>query len=572
MKKALWGVMALGMVLGCGPGEDEHQGSTSSGGSSGQASSSGGSSSGGQACPEVLCDLYCERGFATGADGCPSCACQGGGGSTSSSGGNVCPAIACDARCAAGFRADPTGCPTCECLPGSCDAIFDISQCQDTAGCVPVYFEGGEPVPATGERSPSPDAAFQCCTQADDGVYCGSQPPPVESCWSDADCRAGQVCDMVNYCESACPVDSNGGDTACPAVCLGRCVVQDECWGAWNDQWGNCRGPADGTLPSYCCGWTECRVDVDCGAGQVCLGGTCTTNEACFAADCGPGYTCRACEPNMDCVFQCVPQDCRVSGCGWGEECQVQSECIPLPCDCPVDPDAGACACAAQCSETAVCVPSTNDCRTTGCGYGESCQVFEACPEIGCDCVDGSTDCTCPMPTCEVYAQCVPDVQDCRTTGCGFGETCQVFEACPAIACDCPADSPDCRCAMPPCEVTAQCVPDAQDCRTAGCAAGETCQEQTFCMGGGCACPAGDPNCQPPAPECTTAFVCVAEDPCSRLTETECALDHDLCSPVYATECPPCYDQGCMAPCTSTYAGCATIGGQDAGPAPGTGP
>ena len=52
-------------------------------------------------------------------------------------------------------------------------------------------------------------------------------------------------------------------------------------------------------------------------------------------------------------------------------------------------------------------------------------------------------------------------------------------------------------------------------------------------------------------------------DPCSSLTEGQCMLDHDLCTPQYGyTEqaCPPCQGPGCDFNCGRIYLGCVTIG------------
>jgi hypothetical protein len=74
----------------------------------------------------------------------------------------------------------------------------------------------------------------------------------------------------------------------------------------------------------------------------------------------------------------------------------------------------------------------------------------------------------------------------------------------------------------------------------------------------------------PPTPgTCTTTFECVAgnPDPCAQLTEDQCALDADLCTPQYATECPPCADPTTCGACMPRYAGCVSIqGSTDAGP------
>jgi hypothetical protein len=93
--------------------------------------------------------------------------------------------------------------------------------------------------------------------------------------------------------------------------------------------------------------------------------------------------------------------------------------------------------------------------------------------------------------------------------------------------------------------------------------------------GGGaapCECPTPDGcNCTgdalpPRRPSGYAGCVAAPSDPCSKLSENECLLDHDLCEPRYVTACPipPPAGEDAGAPippeCTTTYAGCFSTG------------
>lgn len=649
MNKIYCGIsMVVLAVSACGPGGSSGTlpGTSSSSGQASSSSSSSGSSGGGM-CPATApigesCqgNLHCEYGTETccgethpsivcdcrdGSYAChytdacfrPGCGSSSSGGTSSSSGGPICPPVLCDLACPFGFASDATGCPTCQCLPGACDSIQDPQACNNTAGCVGVFFDS-----ATDPSVPPGRTDFQCCTQTPDGIFCGSEPPPPVGCYSDEQCGPGFVCDTVNYCNSAC----EPGAGACPDVCVGQCVPRNACWGAWLDQNGTCRAPNDGIYPQGCCTPEDryCLSDVECGVGEYCNHQECLSPcrpgeaciEVCFGrcesggpdvcalVDCIEGTECRACQPNEDCVAKCVPvvTDCRATGCGPNEECISISACPPVQCDCP--PDALDCACP-RCVEDFVCVPGTQDCRNTGCDGNLTCQPTMLCPDVGCVGDEPGAPCDLPVPPCETSWQCLPPAlgceavlcapgtvcqacgpnedcnvrcvplnTDCRQNGCGMGETCQPSVCATLVACECdPRTDFNCDCGCP--DVWA-CVPDqtGEDCRLSGCAQGQTCEPVEYCTGVGCACPANDPSCEcPPSrpPECFTAYQCTGADPCARLTETECALDFDLCTPIYFTACPPCADMTCDVLCQQSYAGCVSIleaqgGGGSRGP------
>ena len=73
-------------------------------------------------CPEVMCMMYCEHGFATGGDGCPQCVCT----APPPAGAppqpppsplpTSCPEIMCRMACEYGYKTGDNGCQLCVCL------------------------------------------------------------------------------------------------------------------------------------------------------------------------------------------------------------------------------------------------------------------------------------------------------------------------------------------------------------------------------------------------------------------------------------------------------------------------
>lgn len=104
----------------------------------------------------------------------------------------------------------------------------------------------------------------------------------TNACLDDADCSTGQECGP-KVCLMYCHVD----DPFCcgPSTCRPKAPPPPPppaCWGAWLDENGTCRTPADGVYPASCCDDLpkgEPCGPTTCGAGTVCcnpLAGICT--------------------------------------------------------------------------------------------------------------------------------------------------------------------------------------------------------------------------------------------------------------------------------------------------------
>jgi hypothetical protein len=109
----------------------------------------------------------------------------------------------------------------------------------------------------------------------------------ANACLDSSDCDANEECGP-KFCLMYCAVD----DPYCcgPSTCQPKSPPPPppppKCWGAWLDQNGLCRTPADGVYPDACCaGQTTPCGDSKCGVGTVCcnpLAGICTKpGQAC---------------------------------------------------------------------------------------------------------------------------------------------------------------------------------------------------------------------------------------------------------------------------------------------------
>jgi hypothetical protein len=190
---------------------------------------------------------------------------------------------------------------------------------------------------------------------------------------------AGGKADTTGTCKDACGGQSLDGcwcDSKCATFgdcCTDKgqvCVknpVKDPCWGAWLDQFGNCRTPSDGVYPDSCCKGQFCGgiAGIKCPLGFQCkLKGTYPD----------AGGTCVKCQPVL-CELYCQHGfKTDANGCG-------------------------VCACAEPPRKPAsgMCIKNSNDscstdadCVAGGCG-GELCYN----PTFG----GGASTCECTQPT-----------------------------------------------------------------------------------------------------------------------------------------------------------------------------
>jgi hypothetical protein len=155
-------------------------------------------------------------------------------------------------RAAVGGKADSTG--TCQgnCGGKSTDCYCD-SECEQYGDCCSDKDEACGGGQFCGGIANIPCPAGQKC------VLDGNYPDAGGKC-----VKCPEVMCML-YCENGFETDENGCE-----IC--KCK-QDPCWGAWLDQNGNCRTPADGVYPAHCCEGQFCGgiAGIPCPVGQKCV-------------------------------------------------------------------------------------------------------------------------------------------------------------------------------------------------------------------------------------------------------------------------------------------------------------
>ncbi len=123
----------------------------------------------------------------------------------------------------------------------------------------------------------------------DDPFCCGPSTcqPKAKFCGGIAGIPCGPNEQCVDDPTDEC--DPNKGGADCGGICQPTTPPPPppppSCWGAWKDQNGVCRTPADGVYPDSCCAGPTCG-NAQCAAGQVCcnpLQGICTApGEVCI--------------------------------------------------------------------------------------------------------------------------------------------------------------------------------------------------------------------------------------------------------------------------------------------------
>lgn len=146
-------------------------------------------------------------------------------------------------------------------------------QCLDTADC-------------RADEACRPKACLMFCAVGDP-FCCGPSTcmpkPAPKKCGGIAAIPCGPNEECVDDPTDSC--DPNAGGADCSGICKPKVSPwPPACWGAWVDENGLCRTPADGVYPPECCGGPRCG-EAQCGAGEVCcnpLAGICTK----------PGHVC----------------------------------------------------------------------------------------------------------------------------------------------------------------------------------------------------------------------------------------------------------------------------------------
>ncbi len=304
--------------------------------------------------------------------------------------------------------------------------------------------------------SPRQARAVECTNDAECPVcdvcvenQCLPTPGAPPMCEDESDCGEDEYCEIV----PGAPCQNHCASKDCMVVfCAQECEpYSDPC--------------ADGKVCvetiKGCCGMCEsgtgtCTTDDDCGACDLCMGGTCVglpVAPECESDDhCGAEQHCliapdapcqNRCASNecelVDCAAECTPFD---DACAEGEHCVELilgccGTCEPLEPGCETHADCDVC----EGCHFGECIPAgIIECNTDAdCDDEQFCQTYEG--ELSCKnhCVDQE----CNLIDCD--SECDPFL-----TPCGDGEVCvEAFKGCcgtcePA-ACQTDADCGDCQ-------------------------------------------------------------------------------------------------------------------------------
>jgi hypothetical protein len=221
-----------------------------------------------QQCGGVLCDLFCENGFAVDENGCEICACN-------------------EVQCP-----DPIGCPA------ECDPVYDdggcLIDCDCTNACEPFDERGCLDSPNCHVET-DPDGCQTCvceegeCQRTFCNNYCEHGYEIVDGCPT---CQCHEPCLELPECDLACPT----GNTVDPLTgCVNSCECRTEM----------CSGVAcaldclngfrrDGSGCEVCeCRGAPCSTDQDCGLDEHCV-----ASDAGFVGEC---VALEHCDANLQC-------------------------------------------------------------------------------------------------------------------------------------------------------------------------------------------------------------------------------------------------------------------------------
>ncbi|RME23124.1 MAG: hypothetical protein D6806_11800 [Deltaproteobacteria bacterium] len=277
----------------------------------------------------------------------------------------------------------------------------------------PLYDEAGNTLRCLGEdgmRCLPDEQVFDHCEQRPDCEGLDEQ-----ECLAEPECQAVYAYDESMLFDGASPRCGDGTRCMEPELVFVECLDADA-------------DPCQGLSESECSQRPACEPVYSPGGceGDVCWDGytyegcrmksdQCRTDEDCYALYGAPDPACGnwrlSCEQGV-CVEHCDETGCTDdTQCADGERCEVR--CGNGWCE-------------------GVCVPVEQDCRTTGCPEGYTCQEF---------CLDWCDE-TVPDPDC-CSATCVPDEPgpDClNNSDCGTSGICEPLPNvdCLVIGQDCP--------------------------------------------------------------------------------------------------------------------------------------
>ncbi len=351
---------------------------------------------------------------------------------------------------------------------------------------------------------------------------CSSDPASV--CSASSDCDRGLSCQSDGSCgEAAC---SSSGD------CLNTGDFQETCLQEDSD------GAYDADARGVCTD-EECRSDRDCPGGEQCI------SNACYDGTAGP-LTC-TCRDECGTGEACVQGECTtpLSVCTDTCECPMGSVCEGNRCVAGVDPCQGITCEAGQTCEEGLCVGGTA--CDPACADGSECVDGSCVPTtveggICTDCTDDS-DCGGEMDACLVLGDVTACGRSCSDeNACPTGFTCLAGNSRTGNQCY-PAGGTCGGCLVTGCGTGAFCNPTTTNCETfadtcASCAGDLQCGTGSLCATSG-----GSDIC---LTECAGPADCEAGFECSMLgTKSVCAPTGTTCGGTSSCDLGPA---DCVAP------------------------
>ena len=275
-------------------------------------------------------------------------------------------------------------------------------------------------------------------------------------------------------------VDDNHGE--CIEVCDTYCDVYCDPWGCWEECWDDCYCEVvedyhdDDRIDDA----PECRRDVDCDEGELCVEGEC--EEAPPIDEGGTAGFCDVCDESADCLEEgafCIQlnddERACTRACGTNSDCPDGFECAEIsqvvndPSQCIPIAVEGLRSCAAMdAPEESQCVLSTD------CEEGESCVDGE--------CIDPDAPVTCESHSdCADGRACMTGV--CTEVECRDAEDCDEGATCVDARCRVACESDEACGVGHLCDGLGFCAEDPEvECRQdAECAENEFCTQEGVC-------------------------------------------------------------------------------------------